>query len=265
MSFSDAENESTILLTEQKRQALLTEFNKMSKNESSYISNEEAAMFLKQQGILTKNLKDKILKYLYDQTDTIQVNKFIQGYIELEKELKNTYHLMIVSYDKNKRQIEEYQQKLNDYANERLNSEGINDRSEITIHIKDFKIEDNEHEAYYFTMSLDNQQYVSTDKTEVVKFYTNSKKKSVRIELYGIDHNVKTSIGLSEIKLEEIEAQEEYMVELAIPSLSNTNNNIIIKDGRDNSSNARSSENGVYAGKVTIMFLFVWNFTLYYS
>ena len=267
MSFSDAENESTILLTEQKRQALLTEFTKMSKTETSYISSDEAAMFLKQQGIFTKNLNDKILKYLYDQTDAIQVSKFIQGYIELEKELKNTYHLMIVSYDKNKKQIEEYQQKLNAYSNERLNHEGINDKSEITIHIKDFKIEDNEHETYYFTMSLDDQQYVSTDKTDVVKFYTNSKKKSVRIELYGIDGNVKTNIGLSEIKLEEIEAQEEYMIELAIPSLSNNNNttNIMNRDVRDNSSNARSSENGVNAGKVTIMFLFVWNFTLYYN
>ena len=262
MSLSDAENESTILLTEQKRQALLAEFHKMSKNESSYISSEEAALFLKQQGINTKNLNDKILKYLYDQTNIIQVSKFVQGYIELEKELKNTYQLMIVSHDRNKKQIEEYQRNLNYYSNERLNEEGVNDRSEITIHIKDFKIEDNEHEAYYFTMSLDDQQYVSTEQREVVKFYTNSKKKSVRIDLYGIDRNIKTSIGLSEIKLEEIEAQEEYMIELAIPSLSNNN----IKDGRDNSSNnARSSENGVNAGKVTIMFLFVWNFTLYYS
>ena len=116
---------------------LKNEFNSIDYNEDSYLSIDELYKFF-----LTKNpnVQKEEIQYLFELSDKdknkkISINEFVYIYISLEEKLKMKKESLTEVKDSLKLKLESYQNKIKKYENEKYNSSGISNESEIIVHM----------------------------------------------------------------------------------------------------------------------------------
>ena len=260
ISESEYDSPSALSVQNKKRQCLLTAFINLGKDDNSTITEEEAIQFFRQQGNLTQNFIDKMIKAIFEGGTSTTVGQFIRNFLDVDTNIKISNNKIVKAIQKQQEKKKEIQAKINANKNERLNSENINDNSPITIELIDCNFQKIGYDYYAIKISFKGNEY-TTDKisssqriinNEAITFQTDTKNGKILFELigYSTDDQNKILLGTTTLDLKELALMEEYEIDLKIP---------------DSDVSVEKSDEMKYASEIKAKVLFIWSFYSYYT
>lgn len=199
------------------------------------ISQSELILFLDRKspdGKFDPTLSEKLLKNLnLNQTSTISIEKFINGFIEFEDEIKKNAETFNTQYTLEKDIYDQIVEQCKKYESEKLNEEGFSENARLSGEIIEInlktKIEgikeiiikivhgDQEQEVIQ-KVGEEEEEYENENK--FFEFKASTKKENLEFILQAkIDSDDIINIGSKAYSLEGINTQDEFFVAIEIP------------------------------------------------
>ena len=135
-------------------QTLKDAFQQIDKDLDSVLTSSELLSFLDNRmksGQFDRNIATKLFSYIdKDNKGEISVQDFIKGYIFLEEDIKKTLTKFQKKYNEVKKMNDELANKCMESQNEKINSEGLSDKSKITLIFSEIEVLSNREQYQIF-------------------------------------------------------------------------------------------------------------------
>ena len=165
-------------------QTLKDAFQQIDKDLDSVLTSSELLSFLDNRmksGQFDRNIATKLFSYIdKDNKGEISVQDFIKGYIFLEEDIKKTLTKFQKKYNEVKKMNDELANKCMESQNEKINSEGLSDKSKITLIFSEIEVLSNREQYQIFIVEtnynsetkeididLDNQTVLQLENKEI--------------------------------------------------------------------------------------------------
>ena len=165
-------------------QTLKDAFQQIDKDLDSVLTSSELLSFLDNRmksGQFDRNIATKLFSYIdKDNKGEISVQDFIKGYIFLEEDIKKTLTKFQKKYNEVKKMNDELANKCMESQNEKINSEGLSDKSKITLIFSEIEVLSNREQYQLFivetnynretkelAIDLDNQTVLQLENKEI--------------------------------------------------------------------------------------------------
>ena len=165
-------------------QILKDAFQQIDKDLDSILTPSELLSFLDNRmksGQFDRNIATKLFSYIdKDNKGEISVQDFIKGYIFLEEDIKKTLSKFQKRYNEVKKENNELANKCMESQNEKINAEGLSDKSKITLVFSEIEVLSNREEYQMFIVEtkynreikeididLDNQTILKLENKEI--------------------------------------------------------------------------------------------------
>ena len=165
-------------------QTLKDGFQQIDKDLDSVLTSSELLSFLDNRmksGQFDRNIATKLFSYIdKDNKGEISVQDFIKGYIFLEEDIKKTLTKFQKKYNEVKKMNDELANKCMESQNEKINSEGLSEKSKITLIFSEIEVLSNREQYQIFIVEtnynretkeididLDNQTVLQLENKEI--------------------------------------------------------------------------------------------------
>ena len=165
-------------------QTLKDAFQQIDKDLDSVLTSSELLSFLDNRmksGQFDRTIATKLFSYIdKDNKGEISVQDFIKGYIFLEEDIKKTLTKFQKKYNEVKKMNDELANKCMESQNEKINSEGLSDKSKITLIFSEIEVLSNREQYQIFIVEtnynretkeididLDNQTVLQLENKEI--------------------------------------------------------------------------------------------------
>ena len=165
-------------------QTLKDAFQQIDKDLDSVLTSSELLSFLDNRmksGQFDRNIATKLFSYIdKENKGEISVQEFIKGYIFLEEDIKKTLTKFQKKYNEVKKVNEELAKKCMESQNEKINAEGLSDKSKITLIFSEIEVLSNREQYQIFIVEtkynrereeididLDNQTVLKLENKEI--------------------------------------------------------------------------------------------------
>ena len=165
-------------------QTLKDAFQQIDKDLDSVLTSSELLSFLDNRmksGQFDRNIATKLFSYIdKDNKGEISVQDFIKGYIFLEEDIKKTLTKFQKKYNEVKKMNDELANKCMESQNEKINSEGLSEKSKITLIFSEIEVLSNREQYQIFIVEtnynretkeididLDNQTVLQLENKEI--------------------------------------------------------------------------------------------------
>ena len=165
-------------------QTLKDAFQQIDKDLDSVLTSSELLSFLDNRmksGQFDRNIATKLFSYIdKDNKGEISVQDFIKGYIFLEEDIKKTLTKFQKKYNEVKKVNEELAKKCMESQNEKINAEGLSEKSKITLIFSEIEVLSNREQYQIFIVEtkynrerkeididLDNQTVLKLENKEI--------------------------------------------------------------------------------------------------
>lgn len=165
-------------------QTLKDAFQQIDKDLDSVLTQSELLSFLDSRmksGQFDRNIATKLFSYIdKDNKGEITVQDFIKGYIFLEEDIKKTLTKFQKKYNEVKKENDELAKKCMESQNEKINAEGLSDKSKITLIFSEIEVLSNREEYQIYIVEtkynretkeididLDNQTVLKLEDKEI--------------------------------------------------------------------------------------------------
>ena len=165
-------------------QTLKDAFQQIDKDLDSVLTSSELLSFLDNRmksGQFDRTIATKLFSYIdKDNKGEISVQDFIKGYIFLEEDIKKTLTKFQKKYNEVKKMNDELANKCMESQNEKINSEGLSEKSKITLIFSEIEVLSNREQYQIFIVEtnynretkeididLDNQTVLQLENKEI--------------------------------------------------------------------------------------------------
>ena len=165
-------------------QTLKDAFQQIDKDLDSVLTSSELLSFLDNRmksGQFDRNIATKLFSYIdKDNKGEISVQDFIKGYIFLEEDIKKTLTKFQKKYNEVKKMNDELANKCMESQNEKINAEGLSEKSKITLIFSEIEVLSNREQYQIFIVEtnynretkeididLDNQTVLQLENKEI--------------------------------------------------------------------------------------------------
>lgn len=226
-------------ITQAKIKSLISGFSEFGFKTSHSIGQKELTIFLDKRsssGKFDDKLSEKLYKILnLEGSSKISINEFINGYIQFEEELRKNAELFGVKFMQEKKIYEQIYKSCKKYQTEKLNAEGFCENAKISGEVTDIDIKKklegikeiiiiviyNEKKVEIRFKIGDNEDNAIQNRS--FEFKPKSRKDHFEFVMKGVnDKNNIFDIGSRVFPLDSITSQEEYLVQIIIPELENS-------------------------------------------
>jgi hypothetical protein len=220
-------------LTQKKIESLLNAFSEMDYDSNQEINKEELTNFLNSH---SRNMNQVLINKLFNLLDlndnnSISIEEFIKGYIQLESDLKKTNNDLNNKYKMEKKNFDDFNNQKKKYQTEKLNSEGFCENASVTVIIEDVNIQSKlDHINSIGIKIIYNDEVKETKfKSGNLNFQLNEKfvfKPKSRKDHFEFvlkehtDNDQTIDLGNKIFPLDSIDSQDEYDVKIIIPDLN---------------------------------------------
>ena len=228
-------------IREAKIKSLFSGFNELGYKSSTNIGQNEFSFFLNKRsksGRFDETLLDKLFEFLsLDQSASISIEEFINGFLEFEEDLKKNAELFNIKFAQEQEIYSNILKQCRAYQSEKLNAEGLCENAKIYGEITDIDIKrklegikeiiiiivyNEKKEEIHFKIGDINSNEKLRNKT--FEFKPTSRRDHFEFIMKGVNERDQVfDIGSRVFPLDDVDSQEEYLVQIIIPEIDNPN------------------------------------------